>query len=76
MSADATLPAQAFARALLTGRIGFALFHDLSEQFPAITRQEVFWGCALAWTDREAALVAAEVEIRTLRRQLEHREAA
>lgn len=67
---DAELPAQRFARLLVSGVCGATLYERLFEEFADITRADVFFGVALAWTDREAALVACEVEIRALRQQL------
>ena len=66
----AGLPSQALARVLLSGEVGLRLYHALADQFPSIRRPEVFFGIALAWTDIQAALVAAETQISHLRRQL------
>lgn len=77
--ADAPLPAQAFARALLTGEVGHALLDRLNAEFPDIGRHDVFYGVTLALSDLHAGLIAADYEARVLRRQLErleHREAA
>lgn len=73
---DSQLPAQLFARALLTGDVGFKLFHALVEQFPTLPRPDVYLGAALAWTELAAGLLAAEAEIQDLRRQLEQRRVA
>jgi hypothetical protein len=73
---DADLPAQRLARMLLGGPLGLELLQRLSDEFGDIRREEAFAGVALAWTDYAAALVAAETEIRALRRQLEQRRAA
>lgn len=73
---DATFPAQRFARALMAGEVGFALLERLRAEFAAISREETFLGCALALSEMHAGLVAADYEIRILRRQIEHREAA
>ena len=66
----AGLPSQALARVLLSGEVGLRLYHALADQFPAMRRTEVFIGIALAWTDLQAALVAAEAQILDLRRRL------
>ena len=66
----AGLASQALARLLLSGEVGLRLYHTLADQFPATRRTEVFIGIALAWTDLQAALVAAEAQILDLRRQL------
>ncbi len=71
----AGLPAQAFARFLLSGEVGLRLYYALADQFPTIRRIEVFFGIALAWTDLQAALVAAEAQILDLRRRLSSRSA-
>lgn len=67
---DTDLPAQRLARLLLSGCVGQALLAELSTRFRDISRSDMFWGVALAWTDREAALLAAEAEILDLRRRL------
>ncbi len=71
----AGLPSQALARLLLSGEVGLRLFHALTDQFPTMCRTEVFIGIALAWTDLQAALVAAEAQILDLRRRLSGAEA-
>ena len=71
----ASLPSQALARHLLSGEVGLRLYHALADQFPAIRRTEVFFGIALAWTDMQAALIAVELELADLRRQLGGRSA-
>lgn len=73
---DAGFPAQRLARALLGGEVGFALLDRLNEEFPTISRAEVFFGVTLALSELHAGLVAAEYEARILRRQLDRREAA
>jgi hypothetical protein len=73
---DADLPGQQLARLLLGGPLGLDLLQRLHDEFGDITRAEAFAGVALAWTDYAAALVAAETEIRALRRQLDYRRAA
>ncbi len=67
------LPEQRLARQLLTGEVDFDLYDALIKQFPATPRTSVYMAITLAWTDREAALLCAESEIRNLRRQLEQR---
>jgi hypothetical protein len=68
---DADLPHQRLARALLTsGLCGQHLLAHLAAEFPDLSRGDVFAGIALAWSDRETALLAAEAEVRALRRQL------
>ncbi len=57
------LPAQTFARHLLSGAVGCALYHDLIAQFPDIGREDAFLGIALAWTEMQASLLACEAEI-------------
>lgn len=71
----ASLPSQALARVLLSGDVGLRLYNALADQFPAIRRTEVFFGIALAWTDMQAALIAVELELADLRRQLGGRSA-
>jgi hypothetical protein len=66
----ARLVSQEVARCLLSGNVGLKLYFDLATRFPSIRRTEVFFGIALAWTDLQGALVAAEAEISDLRRQL------
>ena len=66
----ASLPSQELARHLLAGNVGLTLYFELAERFPTIRRTDVFFGIALAWTDLQAAQVAAEAEISDLRRQL------
>jgi len=73
-ASDTRLPAQEFARALLGGDIGIALYQDLAERFPTIRREDVFFGVALAWTELQAGLVAAEAELRYVRRLLEEQQ--
>lgn len=67
------LPAGAFADFLLNrpGGASLALADELVDRFPTILRFDVFLGIALAWTIRDADLVASFIEIRDLRRQLE-----
>ena len=69
------LPSQALARLLLSGLVGLRLYYALGNEFPAIRRAEVFFGIALAWTDMQAALIAVELELADLRRQLDGRSA-
>jgi len=68
--AEADLPAQRFARLLLGGTVGMALYGSLSAEFPDIRRDDAFFGIALAWTEMAAGLVAAEAEIAELRKRL------
>lgn len=70
------LPAKKLAVALLSGLVGFELFHTLERDFPDIRRADVFFGIALAWTELQASLLACEVEIRALKAQVGLREAA
>ncbi len=72
----ADLPEQRLARLLLTGQVGFDLYDALTEQFPDIPRASVYLAIALAWTDREAALLAAEAELADLERRSGARRAA
>ncbi len=65
------LPAGAFADFLLNRPGGASLADELVDRFPTILRFDVFLGIALAWTIRDADLVASFIEIRDLRRQLE-----
>lgn len=73
---EVAFPAQRFARALLSGEVGFALLDKLTADFPDIGRNDVFFGCTLALSEMHASLIASEYELRIARRQLEHREAA
>lgn len=73
---DATFPAQRFARALISGEVGFALLNRLRTEFATIGREEIFVGCTLALSELHASLIAADYEARVLRSQLERREAA
>ena len=65
------LPAGAFADFLLNRPGGASLADELVDRVPTILRFDVFLGIALAWTIRDADLVASFIEIRDLRRQLE-----
>ncbi|MFY9291714.1 MAG: hypothetical protein WAP03_13600 [Methylorubrum rhodinum] len=69
-------PAMAFANAVINARGGGEMFGMLLEQFPEIRREEVFLGVAIACLDRDATLMAADLEVRQLQRALERREAA
>jgi hypothetical protein len=71
----ASLPAQSLARLLLSGEVGLTLFNRLLDHFPEIRRTDAFLGVALAWTDLQAALLAAEAQIIDLRRRLAGRDA-
>ena len=65
------LPAGAFADFLLNRPGGASPADERVDRFPTILRFDVFLGIALAWTIRDADLVASFIEIRDLRRQLE-----
>lgn len=67
---DAFIPAQRLARTLLSGDLGLTLYARLAEEFPAITRHDVFYGVSLAWTELSASLLAAEAEVHDLRQRL------
>lgn len=67
---DADLPPQRLARLLLSGTIGQELLARLGTEFAETRRWDVFAGMTLAWTELQAALIAQEVEVRALRREL------
>jgi hypothetical protein len=67
---DSDIPPQRLARLLLGGAVGHTLLNELLAHFPTISRGDVFMGIALAWTDREAALLAAEAELAALKVQM------
>lgn len=67
------LPAQQIAQYLLSGEAGLTLYSGLHERFPAVGRDDLYFGVALAFSEMAAGLVAAECELRAAQRQLEGR---
>jgi len=70
------LPYVRLAGALLSGPVGMELFDLLCAEFPAISRGDAFLGVATALALMKADALAAEMEARRLRLQLEQREAS
>lgn len=69
-------PALAFANTVINSTGGADTFAILLAEFPTIRREDVFLGVAIACLDRDATLMAADLEIRQLQHALELRRAA
>jgi hypothetical protein len=68
-----TMEAKDFAAALLSGATGMSLYAAITEARPAISRADAFLGAVLAMSLREADLVAAEIELKQMRKLLSPR---
>lgn len=69
-------PAMALAHTIINSRGGAEMFEQLLEQFSEIRREDVFLGIAIACLDRDAIIMAADLEVRQLQHALDHRRAA
>jgi hypothetical protein len=64
------LAAADMADALTSGLSGPALAQVLREHFPAISREEAFWACALAASITNADILMLQMQVADARRQL------